>query len=216
MTRRRITMAVIFLACAAAAASLTFLVPGARGGAPSPWRTVFTGDGQVTGTTPGRAITLSPARATSSRTTHAALVVSARRYRDFTATLTVRTVRQLRGGAAGAPHPWEVGWVLWHFTSDTHFYALTLEAHGWVLSKQDPAYRGDERFLASGRTPGFPVGRARQVQITQAGPAITIRAGGRVLTRFTDTQRPYLTGAFGLYCEDSQARFAGIHIRQLT
>jgi hypothetical protein len=216
MSRRRITMAVAVavLACATATTALSISARGSHGS--GSWRTVFTGQGQVTGTMPGRAILLSPARATAPGITHAALVVSARRYQDFTATLTVRTLRQLRHGAAGAPHPWEVGWVLWHFTGRSHFYALTLEAHGWVLSKQDPAYRGDERFLASGRTPGFPVGRAHRVQITQAGPTMTIRADGHLLTRFTDTQRPYLTGALGLYCEDSVAQFQAIGVRQLT
>jgi cellulose synthase/poly-beta-1,6-N-acetylglucosamine synthase-like glycosyltransferase len=204
------------LACAVAAAVIWFDGPGGHGRAPSPWRVVFTGHGQVTGTAPGRVLLLAPERATAPGITHAALAVSAGRYRDFTATLTVRTLRQLRHGAAGTPHPWEVGWVLWHFTSSRHFYALTLEQHGWVLSKQDPAYRGDQRFLASGRTPGFPVGRPHQVQISQAGPTITIRADGHLLTRFTDTQRPYLTGSLGLYCEDSVAQFQAMHIRGRT
>jgi len=187
---------------------------GTHGRAPSAWRVVFTGHGQVT--TPGHAIQLAPERAAAPRVTHAALAVSAKSYGNFTATLTVRTLRQLRQGAAGAPHPWETGWVLWHYTSNRRFYALTLEQHGWLLSKQDPAYRGDERFLASGRTPGFPLGRPHRVQITQTGPTITIRADGYLLTRFTDTQRPYLTGSLGLYCEDSLARFEAIHIRHRT
>jgi hypothetical protein len=114
---------------------------------------VFNGNGvaSVTGAQP--LITLRPQRALTPGTTHAALVISAARYRSFTATLTVRTARQLRRGAAGPPNPWEVGWVLWHYTSNQRFYALTLEPAGWVLSKQDPAYPGGERFLASGKAP---------------------------------------------------------------
>jgi len=202
------------LAWTTAAAVVTVSGLAGHGRASSPWRVVFNGHGHVT--TSGQAIQLAPERAGSPRVTHAVLVVSARNYRNFTATLTVRTLRQLRQGAAGAPHPWEVGWVLWHYTSNRSFYALTLEQHGWVLSKQDPAYRGDERFLASGRSLAFPVGRPHHVQITQTGPTITIRADGQLLTRFTDTQRPYLTGSLGLYCEDSQARFGAIHIRHRT
>jgi 1,2-diacylglycerol 3-beta-glucosyltransferase len=214
--RRRtvLLMTAAVLAWTTAAAAVTVAGLGSHGRTPSPWRVVFTGHGQVT--MPGQAIQLAPERATAPGITHAALAVSAPDYGNFSATLTVRTVRQMRQGAAGAPHPWEVGWVLWHYTSNRSFYALTLEQHGWVLSKQDPAYRGAERFLASGRTPGFPVGRAHQVQITQTGPAITIRADGHLLTRFTDTQRPYLTGSFGLYCEDSVARFEAIHLRHRT
>jgi 1,2-diacylglycerol 3-beta-glucosyltransferase len=215
--RRRTILTAIAaaVACAVAASVVTVSLLGTHGRTPSPWRTVFTGQGQVTGT-PGQVILLAPGRAAAPGITHAALVVSARRYGDFTATATVRTLRQLRSGAAGTPHPWEVGWVLWHYTDSSHFYALTLEARGWVLSKQDPAYRGDERFLASGRTPGFPVGLAHQVQISQAGPTITVRADGHLLTRFTDTQRPYLTGALGLYCEDSVAQFQAVHIHHRT
>jgi hypothetical protein len=52
-------------------------------------------------TTQGRAIVLAPERTTAPGITHAALVVSAQRYRDFTATVTVRTLRQLRQGTAG-------------------------------------------------------------------------------------------------------------------
>jgi 1,2-diacylglycerol 3-beta-glucosyltransferase len=214
--RRRAVLALTaaVLACATAAVVVMVAGLGGHSPAPSPWRVVFTGHGQVT--MPGQAIQLAPERAASPRATHAALVVSARDYRNFSATLTVRTLRQLRQGAAGAPHPWEVGWVLWHYTSNRSFYALTLEQHGWVLSKQDPAYRGGERFLASGRTPVFPAGRPHLVQITQAGPTITARADGHLLTRFTDTQRPYLTGSLGLYCEDSVARYEAIHIRNRT
>jgi len=215
--RRRpiLAVAAVLLACAVAAAVVTLAGLGTRGQAPGPWRVVFTGHGRVT-VAPGGAALLAPQRATAPGVTHAALVVSARRYQDFTATVTVRTLRQLRHGTAGAPHPWEVGWVLWHFTGSRHFYALTLEARGWVLSKQDPAYRGGERFLASGHTPGFPLGRVHQVRISQAGPTMTIRADGHLLTRFTDAQRPYLTGAFGLYCEDSLAQFQAVHISHRT
>jgi hypothetical protein len=208
--------AAVLLACAVAASAVTVSVLGGHGRPAAPWRTVFTGQGEITGTTPGRVILLSPRGAASPGVTHAALVVSARRYRDFTASVTVRTLRQLRHGAAGAPHAWEVGWVLWHFTSGSRFYALTLERQGWVLSKQDPAYPGGERFLASGRTPVFPLGRAHRVQITQAGATMTIHAGGHLLTRFTDTQHPYLTGALGLYCEDSVAEFQAVHIDHRT
>lgn len=61
------------------------------------------------------------------------------------------------------PNPWEVGWLLWCFSPDpTHpydpsptsnsnfrFYALCLKPNGWEVSKQDPSYRGGQRFLKS-------------------------------------------------------------------
>lgn len=61
------------------------------------------------------------------------------------------------------PNPWEVGWLLWCFSPDpTHpydpsptsnsnfrFYALVLKPNGWEVSKQDPSYKGGQRFLKS-------------------------------------------------------------------
>ena len=142
-------------------------------------------------------------------------MISAGSYNDFAATLNVRTQQQLRRGAAGAPNPWEVGWVVWHYTSNQRFYALTLKPTGWVLSKQDPAYPGDERFLASGTTPLFRVGVPHSVGVVQVGNRITVSADGHQLTQFTDTERPYLAGAFGMYSEDAQVQFDHIRITQL-
>ena len=99
------------------------------------------------------------------------------------ATVLVRTERQLRDPG---PRPWEVGWVLWHYTSPERFYALTLKPTGWELSKQDPRYPGGQRFLASGRTPTFPVGGWHRVGIVQTGARIDVAADGRFLTRYTD------------------------------
>jgi hypothetical protein len=215
--RRRRTAVAVIASVLAAATAVTAAGVLRHHPAQPQWTTVFNGDGtaSVTGSGARQLITLQPERALTKATTHAALVISAARYRDFTATLTVRTVRQLRRGAAGPANPWEAGWVLWHYTSNQRFYALTLEPGGWVLSKQDPAYPGGERFLASGKTPGFALGIPHLVRIDQAGPRITVTADGRQLTQFTDTKRPYLGGALGLYCEDSRVTFSNIRITPL-
>lgn len=210
----------------AATAAVACLLVGAgllavdRGGQPqsSQWYQVFSGYGDTTVSGSGKdaAITLSVATTHSPRVTHAALVLSRAWYRDFVATARVQTIRQLRRGAAGSPNPWEVGWVVWHYTSPQHFYALTLESTGWLLSKQDPAYPGNERFLASGKLPHFPVGATHRVGIVQIGNQITVSADGHLLTRFADTQRPYVTGGFGMYAEDSVARFGDFRLQPLS
>ena len=204
----------VLLACAALA---TITLSGG-GASRATWYSVFNGYGRTTlaGSGAQQVITLSPGRTVSRSDTHAALVLTKAWYRDFVAVTQVRTVRQLRRGAAGRPNPWEVGWVVWHYTSNRRFYALTLEPTGWVLSKQDPAYRGDERFLASGSSPRFRVGAPHRVGIVQIGNQITVSADGRRLTQFTDTQRPYLSGGFGVYSEDSEARFAHIQLSPLA
>jgi hypothetical protein len=105
--------------------------------------------------------------------------------------------------------------VVWHYTSNERFYALTLEPTGWELSKQDPSYRGGERFLASGLRPAFEVGVPHTVGIVQVGDQITVSADGQVLTHFTDTENPYLSGAIGFYSEDAQAAFDQFRVVQL-
>jgi hypothetical protein len=205
------------LVCVMVGARLAWSAVAGHGAGHSQWLTVFNGYGHtgVTGSGAGQMITTAPSTARSRRATHAALVVSRRRYGDFVATVRVRTVRQLRRDAAGRPHPWEVGWVVWHYTSEHSFYALTLEPTGWLLSKQDPAFPGGERFLASGRTPRFRVGIPHRVGIVQIGDLITVSGDGQMLTRFTDTQQAYLRGSFGAYSEDSDARFWDIRVGAL-
>ncbi|HMD94766.1 MAG TPA: glycosyltransferase [Trebonia sp.] len=215
--RKRRRVAITASVASVAAVTLAAVYIGHHRGSPGGWTPVFSGYGttSIAGSGASPVITLDPARATTPNVSHAGLIVSARFYGNFAATTRVRTVEQLRHGSAGAPHPWEVGWVIWHYTSDHRFYALTLEPTGWELSKQDPTYRGGERFLASGLMPKFPPGAAYTVGIVQVGGQITVSADGQVLTRFTDTQDPYLSGAFGFYTEDAQAVFDHVRIDQL-
>ena len=218
---RRIRRRVGIVAAAAACAALaTFLAwPGVlSGGGGHEWLTAFDGYGHVSvaGSGPAAVISLSPAPARTREVTHSALVVSTRWYGDFAVTLRVRTLRQVRRGPAGQPHPWEVAWVVWHYSSNQRFYALTLEAGGWALSKQDPGYPGGERFLASAPTPRFRIGAWHSVGIVQVGNQIDVSADGQLLARFTDTQQPYLNGALGVYSEDSVAQFDHIRLHALT
>jgi hypothetical protein len=213
--RRALVAAAALVACVICAAIVTNSLTGGNGA--RPWLSVFNGYGMISmaGSGPHVVVGLQPATAESPKVTHSALVVSTSPYHDFVATLHVRTLRQLRHGAAGTPNPWEVAWVVWHYTSNQRFYALALEPAGWVLSKQDSAYRGSERFLASGRTPVFRLGVSHAVGIVQVGNEITVSADGRLLTHFTDTQRPYMTGALGFYCEDAQTSFSQIRLGRL-
>jgi hypothetical protein len=59
------------------------------------------------------------------------------------------------------------------------------------------------------------VGFSHTVGIVQIGNQITLTTDGKLLTRFTDEQRPYLTGAFGFYAEDSEAHFDRVLLYQL-
>jgi 1,2-diacylglycerol 3-beta-glucosyltransferase len=217
--RRRVRALAVTAAVAVTAAAVTLTSEALRGSAQQPaWLTAFNGYGStsVTGSGAGLAVSVAPERAAAASTSHAALVISAKTYGDLALTLRMRTDQQLRTGRSGHPEPWEVAWVLWHYTSNGRFYALTLEPTGWELSKQDPSYPGGERFLASGLTPRFPPGTAYTVGVVQVGDQITVSADGRFLARYTDRSDPYLGGAVGLYAEEARATFDRIAIGQLA
>jgi|SRR5579859_3475570 len=198
------------LASLLAAACGTAAGPGPAAG--RSWRVAYDGYGHVAQTArPGvTRITLAPARPASPADTHAALVLSRRSWRDLTAEIRVRTNRQLR---RPHPNPWEVGWILWHYLSDQHFYYIALKPNGWELGKEDPAYPGNQRFLASGGEPVFPTGRWYTVTVQQRRDVITVAVGGHRLVRFTDNENPYRWGRVGLYTEDASATFQPLAIR---
>lgn len=181
--------------------------PWREGSRHGPWLTVFTGYGQVRGGEDH--IELAPQPATATQRTHAALVVSTSSHGDLALTVDIRTESQLR---RGDPNAWEVGWVLWHYTSPARFYAIALKPNGWELSKQDPGSPGGQRFLASGLTPRFPVGTTYRVSVVQVGSVIKVSTDDHLLVSYNDTENPYLNGQVGFYTEDAKAAFRQIHV----
>jgi len=144
---------------------------------------------------------LSPAASTSARETHAALVRTSESFGDLDMTVRLQTVDQLR---RGTPNPWEVGWVLWHYGDNTHFYYVALKPNGWELGKEDPAYPGAQRFLGGDYSPTFAVGSWHTVRVQQSGATMTISADGTTLGTVTDGERPYRSGDVGVYTEDAR------------
>jgi hypothetical protein len=142
--------------------------------------------------------------------THAALVVGPSIAGDFALEVWTATGRQLRMGSA--PNPWEVSWVLWHFTDNYHFYYFIAKPNGWELGKRDPAYPGGQRFLATGSVPFFPIGQWYTIGIQQSGATIAVSVNNVPITTFTDYERPYSSGRVGLYSEDAEAYFDNVSI----
>ena len=176
-----------------------------------PWRLAYSGYGQATSSTRGGVtlITLQPARAASPAQTHAALMLSRRTWGDLVAEIRLRTNRQLR---EPRPNPWEVGWILWHYTNDQRFYYIALKPNGWELGKADPSYPGDQRFLVTASHPVFPPGRWYTVRVQQRGDVIEVDVDGRRLVRFADSQDPYRSGQVGLYSEDASVTFQPVAV----
>lgn len=177
------------------------------------WHVAYNGYGHVFARARGVAVqlTLQPARPSTQVSTHAALVLSASRWGDFTAEIRVRTNAQLRHPR---PNAWEVGWLLWHYVNDQHFYYIILKPNGWELGKEDPSYPGNQRFLATGTNPAFPPGRWYEIRVQQRGAVIHVDVDGRRLVEFADTQRPYLAGQIGFYAEDASATFQPIDVSE--
>jgi hypothetical protein len=172
------------------------------------WMPQWNGYGSITRVSDVTAsLDLLPAAATAPSQTHSSLVTSVATFGSTDLTMNLRTVSQLRQGSP--TNPWEVGWAIWHFTDNSHFYYLALKPNGWELGKEDPVYPGSQRFLATGST-GFAVGTFHSVHINQVGNSISVAADGISLATFVDAERPYLNGSIGLYCEDSQVDFRSL------
>ncbi len=221
MRRRAVHAIVVLLLVATAACSDTHLLaldmfpvfsddfesfePGVRwaeGEVHGGWTTVFDGYGrvEVSEHEAGQGLLLAPAVAAAQDETHAALVTTTEDFGDVEVEARLTTVSQLRDGE---PNPWECGWLVWSYTSNTSFYYLALKTNGWELGKADPAYPGAQRFLADGRETSFAVGQAVEVRVRQTGSELTVWADGELLATFIDTERPYLEGRVGLYTEDA-------------
>lgn len=184
------------------------------------WKSVYHGYGSnsVARLFDGQALAIRPKESNSGTETHAGLISGPHPSWpvDIKGNLTIEaslhTEKQLR--RQNAPNPWEVGWLLWDYVDKTHFYYLIPKPNGWELGKADPAYPGDQRFLASGNRPIYPIGNRYVVKIVQAvtptSTTISAFVDGVLLTTFTDRERPYSSGLIGFYSEDAAAYFHSV------
>src|SRR3954454_23833108 len=151
----------------------------ADGTAHGGWQAVYNGYGSTKVVADaGRASNVlqeKPKSSTSPGETHAGLVRTTASYGDSDTTVLMKTVSQLR---TPTPNAWEVGWVLWHYTDDTHFYYFAPKPNGWELGKEDPAYPGAQRYLATGSNRTFPVGGWYAVRGRQVSNVITVWVNG--------------------------------------
>lgn len=176
------------------------------------WQSTFAGYGcnSIISLPEGPALSLKPMVSTTAAETHAGLVVGPSFTGDINFETMVKTQKQLRTGTT--PNPWEVAWVVWNYTDNTHFYYFIAKPNGWELGKEDPAYPGAQRFLAAGSSSTYPIGQWLNVKIIQKGNVITVSVNGSTLTTFTDNERPYSTGRIGFYSEDSEVYLKSVKV----
>ncbi|WP_162794989.1 calcium-binding protein [Nonomuraea lactucae] len=155
---------------------------------------------------------LSPKPARAPAETHAALALTGTSYSDVRLRVRARTLHQLR---RPTPNPWEVAWVVWHYTDDNHFYYLVPKPNGWELGKVTPGYRGNQRFLVTGEQ-GYGVHHWHTIEIHQVADTMTASVNGHRLVRFQDREKPYLGGRAGLYNEDAMTDFTDLRVWPVT
>jgi hypothetical protein len=181
-----------------------------------PWFVAVAGYGctQVVSSPGAGWLDMSPQPSSTPAETHAALVLGPIFAGPIQIQVNALTAAQLR--TQSLPNPWEVAWLLWHYTDNEHFYYLILKPNGWELGKEDPLYPGNQRFLASASSPSFPIGTSYAIQVSHDQTnTIRVSVNGRLLTTFTDTERPYGAGQLGLYTEDSHVQFDNVKVSAL-
>ena len=157
---------------------------------------------------------LSPEVATIPTDTHASLSTGTFIAAPSTFTVHLNTLAQLRTGSA--PNNWEVGWVLWDYTDDNHFYDFIPKVNGWELDKEDPAYPGNQRIMATGGSPNFSTGTWHYVQVVQtvigSSNTMTVSVDGTQYVTYTDTATPYFSGNIGVYTEEATVAFEDVAV----
>ncbi len=183
----------------------------------SKWQLVFNGYGCVKTVLGDTApylskpyLSTSPKVSTSHVERHAVLVTGPSFSNNFTFELDMNTYSQQRKGSE--PNPWEVGWVLWDYTDNSHAYYFLPKQHGWELGKVDPAYPGGQRFLNTGSNIKFSLNHWYHFKIIQNKNTMTVYADGKFITTFTDNERPYTQGKIGLYNEDAKVYFDNVKV----
>jgi hypothetical protein len=190
--------------------NLPLQVPWIDGGVYGSWTAAYNGYGTMTITRDGsNVLAESPKQSTRAGETHAGLALTTRRFGNVDISVRQRTVQQLR---LPTPNPWEVPWLLWNYTDDDHFYSVVLKPNGWEIGKEDPAYPGAQRYLATGSSPQFAVGPWHTIRVRQFGNQITAWGDGVLLATVTDTERPYSTGNVGLYTEDALVHHSDVSV----
>lgn len=172
-----------------------------------PWTTVFAGFGCVQVESSGGQSWLDeiPEAPTSPSDSHSSLVVGPSFSNPLTLSVNVNTVSQLRQNQL---NPWEVAWVVWHYTANDSFNYFIAKPNGWELGKETPS---GQVFLATGSTPTFPIGQWYKIQIAETTQnTITAYVNNQLITTFTDTQNPYTSGQIGLYDEEAHAQFENV------
>jgi hypothetical protein len=168
------------------------------------WEKVYDGYGEIL--IEDEQISLCPKTAESANDTHAALVTSLLRVKDFRIKINATTVRQLHENTT--PNDWEVFWIFFNYNpasggkKTTNYFLL--KPNGYELGSAWG--ETSQCFIATGDIPVLEIGREYTYEISKSENHIKIDIDGSEI--FSDNINPddifdeY--GNIGLYSEDAE------------
>ena len=176
------------------------------------WSVEYDGYGEVN--IENDLIELQPKAATSNNETHAALVLSDIKVRDFYLKITAKTVEQLREN--NTPNPWEVFWIFFNYipaednNKDTNYFVLKQNGYelgrAWEETKQC--------FLDTGNNPQLILDTEYVYEIKKEGKNVQVWIDGQRIINFTDNNNEMTDdyGYIGFYSEDAVVNVSGAEI----
>jgi len=148
--------------------------------------------------------------------THAALVLSTAKYKDYKLSLDMRTDKQLR---AVSPNTWEVAWIMFNYVDSWHHHYFTLKTNGYELGKKDNTCQCEQQiFLKTGTSLKNTIGTWYHVDIYVVGNHITVYVdNNKIIDMYDTTMSSYFNngGSIGLYTEDAEVRYDNVSVTPL-
>lgn len=158
-------------------------------------------------------LSLAPKASTQPTETHAPLVVAGENtWGDVVFTSRMKTVEQLRTGSA--PNAWEVGWLIFRYTDDNHFYYFIHKPNGFELGKEilNASGQQDQQFLVTETSPTLVLNEWNDYKVELKGANIKVYINNNLVADYTDANNPYLTGKIGLYNEDAHTHHDNVAV----
>ena len=179
------------------------------------WYGMWNGDGYM-GTAKDSNTTvfvLNPKASAAKNETHSALAISTSVYKNFKLGADIKIDKQKR---KYSPHPWEGGWILWHWNDSTHHYYVALKTTGQEIGKYDGGTNpASQLILRTTDKPPAEVGEWDHLELTVVNNHATAVIDGIKTFDFYD-KSSFDSGRIAMYCEDSKVSFDNVFVTPLA
>ena len=155
-----------------------------------------------------------PKTSMQSGETHSNLVVTSKKFSDFTLELDMNTFKQLRQNAP--PNTWETAWVFWRYVDLYHHYYFVLKTNGIEFGKKDNNCNCEQQvFLKTASAPKVQLGTWNHIKISSIGKHTSVWVDGMKVIDMDDpsyNNAQMASGSVGLYNEDASVGFDNVRI----